>query len=508
MKNYKYIWLLILTVGFLSSCDDDEDDFLPKEVVLPELTTGSADFSNYVAIGASFTAGFTDGGLFSASQGNSFPNILSKQFNKIGGGDFPQPLMNDNSGGILVGGNQATDYRLVFDSDAGGPVRLDDFFLSRGVPKESLPPVTTEAGMNIGSNFNNFGIPGAKSFHLVTPGYAAFNPFYARIASAPSSTVLADALAQNPTFFTLSDVGGNDILGYATSGAESNTSSESYNPLTPIGNFNDALNTLVDNLTSGDAKGVITNVPYVEDLPFFRTVPYNPIPLDEDTANALNQGYATYNAGLQQAFAALNGTGLFSSEELAKRTIEFVQGQNAMIIIDENLTDLGAINPAFAAIPKYRQATKDDLFVLPLSSLIPQGYGTQIPLEDKWCLTPEEQQEIKDMTDLYNVSVESIAQNNEKIALVNLNSILTELASMGINFDGFNLKSDLVTGGAISLDGIHLTARGYAYLANKFLEEIDKAFGSNFIASGNIAKAADFPTNYSPELPDPEEPTN
>jgi hypothetical protein len=57
-----------------------------------------------------------------------------------------------------------------------------------------------------------------------------------------------------------------------------------------------------------------------------------------------------------------------------------------------------------------------------------------------------------------------------------------------------------VTGGAFSLDGIHLTARGYAYMANKFLETIDTAFESNFVASGNVVDIGNYPTNYSPLL--------
>ena len=57
-----------------------------------------------------------------------------------------------------------------------------------------------------------------------------------------------------------------------------------------------------------------------------------------------------------------------------------------------------------------------------------------------------------------------------------------------------------MTGGAVGLDGIHLTARGYAFMANKFLEAIDAKFGSNFVASGNVAKAGDYPTNYNPAL--------
>jgi len=56
----------------------------------------------------------------------------------------------------------------------------------------------------------------------------------------------------------------------------------------------------------------------------------------------------------------------------------------------------------------------------------------------------------------------------------------------------------LVSGGLVSLDGIHLTARGYAVMANKFLEAVDATYGSNFIAAGVKANTGDYPTNYSP----------
>jgi hypothetical protein len=75
--NTKYIWLLLILIGF-SACNDPEDVLRDNNVdpitgaELPELITGSADFSNYVALGASFTAGYTDGAVFIASQENSF----------------------------------------------------------------------------------------------------------------------------------------------------------------------------------------------------------------------------------------------------------------------------------------------------------------------------------------------------------------------------------------------------------------------------------------------------
>ena len=38
------------------------------------------------------------------------------------------------------------------------------------------------------------------------------------------------------------------------------------------------------------------------------------------------------------------------------------------------------------------------------------------------------------------------------------------------------MNTDLVFGGLVGLDGVHLTARGYALMANKFLEAIDADF--------------------------------
>ena len=52
---------------------------------------------------------------------------------------------------------------------------------------------------------------------IADPSFAT-NPYYARFATAPgTSTVLGDALAVNPTFFTFW-LGNNDILGYAAGG--------------------------------------------------------------------------------------------------------------------------------------------------------------------------------------------------------------------------------------------------------------------------------------------------
>ena len=502
--NTKYTWLIALFFGLIA-CNDPEDVLADFNIdtaspELPVLSSGSVDFSKYVAVGASFTAGYTDGALFKAGQENSFTNMLAKEFSKAGGGTFNQPLMNDNIGGLLFGGapNPSFGPRLFFDGV--GPVRLP-----------ATP--TTEVFNTLSGPFQNIGVPGAKSFHMIFEGYgnpagllsspATANPYFVRMASNPSASMIGDAIAQNPTFFTLTLMGGNDVIDYAFWGGDSSKS------VTDSQTFNFAFTTAVNMLTSGGAKGVVTNVPYIEDLPHFTTVPHNPIPLDAGTAAVLNQAYALYNGGIQQALAALSGLGLFTEEEALKRTITFQAGQNAVVIEDENLTDLGAINPAFAALPKYRQATTEDLIVLSASTFIgteaipgnPQTVnGVAIPLADQWVITPEEQQEIKDATDAYNNTIESIVTSNENLALVNLKDLLYKLSTDGLTSGNFTLTSDLVTGGAIGLDGIHLTARGYGLLANEFLKSIDAQFGSNFIESGNMINIGDYPTNYSHTL--------
>jgi lysophospholipase L1-like esterase len=125
--------------------------------------------------------------------------------------------------------------------------------------------------------------------------------------------------------------------------------------------------------------------------------------------------------------------------------------------------------------------------------------GVSYPLADKWVLLPSEQMAIRNATDAYNATISNVASTNG-LALVNLNAILTQASTTGIMFDDYNMNTSLVFGGLVSLDGIHLTSRGYALMANKFLEAIDSTYGSNFIASGNVAKAGNYTTNFSPTL--------
>src|SRR5690606_18724540 len=435
-NNYK--WLLILFLIVFVACDSD-DDSTGDIVEVVELTAGEADFSNYVAVGNSLTAGYTDNALFIAAQQNSLPNILSSKFELAGGGEFSQPLMNDNIGGLVMGGTVLFQPRLYFDGS--GPVVL------------SATPTTDVLEPLAGGPYNNMGGPGAKSFHLGFPGYGAANPYFGRFASAADATVIGDAVSQSPTFFTLW-IGANDVLSYATSGGvgvsqEGNIDPSTYgtNDITDSNVFANTYSQLVGALTAGGAKGVVANIPDIKVLPHFTTVPHNPVPLDSLTAVGLNAAFAAYNGGLQNV---VDNTPYLTQEEADRRMISFSAGQNSVLILDEDLTDLTGVNPV---LTNMRQATAEDLLVLTSSSFIgttvggnPQLInGVSVPLEDKWVLTPEEQENIATATAAFNATIAQVAEAND-LAFVDAHNIMNLVASSGYGSHGFILEANLVTG--------------------------------------------------------------
>lgn len=484
MKKF-YAFLPFLGL-FLIACEDDTPIDTPDPTPV-EYTSGTADFSNYVAIGNSLTAGYSDNALFIDGQEASFPNMLASNFALAGGGSFEIPYMADNLGGMTLQGNSISGNRLIlsFLGESPSPVEVE----GQG---------STEVSSKLTGTYNNMGVPGAKSYELLAPGYGSVagvalgtaNPYFARFSSSESATVIGDAAAQGASFFTVW-VGANDILQYATGGGTGvdqtgnlDASTYSRNDITDPNVFAGALDAILQAMTANGADGAIANLPNVTDIPYFTTVPHNPIPLDEATAAYLNSmdAYGAYNAGLAQ----LQQLGLISEEELAQRTIAFSAGEeNAVVIYDEDLTDLTGFNPA---LTNMRQATEDDLLVLTASSFIgtladsnnPTSInGVAVPLGDEWVLTPDEQDLIETALDSYNQTIAGLATAYD-LAFVDANALLAELNSNGFQqSDGSTVDATFATGGGFSLDGVHPAPRGYAIVANAFIEAINTKYGSN-----------------------------
>ncbi|MGB6151629.1 MAG: G-D-S-L family lipolytic protein [Pricia sp.] len=514
----KILALLAFFGLFLMSCSDDDNapavDPGPTEPTPENFSAGSADFSNYVAVGNSLTAGYSDGALFLDGQIASYPNMLASSFAQVGGGAFTQPLVPDNLGGLLLGGMPLPDFQnrfiLSFASGSPAPTRLEG-------------SGSTEVTNILSGPFNNMGVPGAKVYHLVAPGYGslealtlgAANPYYVRFASSPGATIIGDAVAQDPTFFSLW-IGNNDILSYATSGGTGvdqagNLDPSSYGSedITDPMVFGGIYDQLLQGLTANGAGGVVANLPDVTTIPYFTTVPFAPLdPTNPDFGPQIPTLNGTF-AGLNQVFAALG---------VPERSIVFAEdAASALVIKDESLTDIsqqitgaliqGGLDAGTATVfgilyGQARQATADDLIVLPASSEIatlnetafatlqelgvPAATAGQLsvngvtyPMEDQWVLTPTEQVAVVNATNTFNATIAQLA-DVYGLGFVDANAVLQQSASEGgiPLSDGSTVTADFATGGGFSLDGVHLSPRGYALMANAFIKSIEDTYGA------------------------------
>jgi lysophospholipase L1-like esterase len=495
MKN-KFIYLAVLAAGFASCEPEFENE------VNANYTSGDADFTSYVAVGNSLTAGYMDGTVSRVGQTYSFPNLLAQQFALVGGGEFTQPSYAEdvnNLGGIV--GVPGFNTRLIIDASQGRPENI------AGTSTITLTPQATA--------YNNMGVPGAKSFHLLANTYGNVanlpnaNPYFIRHATSTNATILGDAMTKNPTFFT-NWIGSNDVLAYATNGGaqadgvtpatdhnltgNTNPATYGFNDITNSNAFADVYSTIINTLTSNGAKGVVATVPSVTSIPYFTTVPYNPVPLDLASATELNTNYATYNGGLDFAFS----NGLLTNAERLQRKINFVAGQNAVVIVDSDLTDLTGFG-----IPSYRMATSQDLIVLPASSLIgtlvggdpTMINGVSVPLANKYVLTANEQAKVASATASYNSAIVSIAAS-KNLAVADMNAIMNQLVSGlrvedGTFYTANYFSSATANTVLFSLDGVHPNARGYAVVANEIIKVINQHYNANLplLSAGNFPGA-------------------
>lgn len=501
MKNY-FKYLPILALGFVA-CEPELENPIDETGFY---TSGEADFSTYVALGNSLTAGYADGALYITGQQNSYPNILAQQFAKVQETNgFTQPLMADNTGGVLAGGTQILSNRRVLAVGSNG----------NPSPVVYGGTSTTDIANVLEGPFNNLGAPGAKSYHLVAPGYGNIagatagtaNPYFVRFASSPETSVIADAIAQDPTFFSLW-IGNNDVLGYATSGGVGEDRTGNMDPTTYGANditdpivFASVYSQLVTTLTGTGAEGVLINIPDVTSVPYFTTVPNNALALDAATAANLT-GFFQAVAGIFTQGLMQQGVPAQQAQTLASQyALSFNEGPNRFLID----VPVSQTNPL-----GFRQMTQEELLVLTIDqSALAQGYGSvtltpevmqvlgllqqggqptqeqaQIVLgavtaiDDKDALDSEELENIATATQAYNTTIAGLAQANG-LAFVDARSLLNLLAASGISFDAGTLTSQFVTGGAFSLDGVHPTPRGYAAVANTIIESINSTYNSS-----------------------------
>jgi hypothetical protein len=451
----KKIFLIILSMAMFTACERKIDEFSSN--------ANGVDFSKYVSVGNSLTAGYADGALYQSGQTNSYPNIMAGQFKYVGGGNFSQPY--------LVSAN---DVGVGFTLTPAGPYFTTKYALKRlpnylcdGSPDPTTPysikptlydPAASQAMLGLALTtrptdpgpYNNMGVPGARAKDLLTPGYGSSlgNPYFARFATNPLTTIIQDAAVQQPTFFSLW-IGNNDVLASALAGTDQ--------LITPVDTFAKYYNlALGAMLNSGKSpKGILATIPDVSTAPYFNTIskqlPYNFVVLDSAQAAGLNMLYTIYG----------------------HPDIVWKKGQNPCVValsatvwVQMGPEDLFLLNLPTDSVKCHGMGIADQ-YALPL----PKPY----PIPGKYVLDKNEQANIQNAVTEYNAIITKAATDN-KLALADMNSYMKTLES-GIVFDGITMSTTFVTGGLFSTDGLHLNPRGSAVAANYFIQTINGYYG-------------------------------
>lgn len=402
----------------------------------------SLDFSRFVSIGDSITSGYTDGALFYEGQLNAFSNLLAQQFKLFGGRMFNQPLLNPESVGVGFYGNS----RLVFktnDDCSGSCFGIPTYVSKCGDLSAFVENVFEKQGP-----FHNMSVPSAKLISLRKEGIGNpkngtgnYNPFFTRMASNPeSASILSDALALDPTFFTLF-IGNNDVLTYASSGGTMDFITPSDGDA-GIG-FNKSLEEVVNMLIENGAQGAIANLADITSVPYFTVIPYDGLFLTKQQADNLNSKYK--NEGLS-----------------------FHEGKNPFVINDSSNNN-----------QCIRQIKKGELIILEIQ-LNPDKnkyLKAELPIPKNYVLTLSEIININNALNSYNDFIKYIA-DQKKLAFVDVNSF-TKSLKPEIIFDELTLCTSYHEDRIFSLDGLHLNAKGQLFLANIFI----KAINTNYSCS-------------------------
>ncbi len=421
MQHVSTLWRRALVVGatfallaLVAGCGSD-DKLLSK---LPgEGSTGDADFTSYVAIGNSLTAGYQSAALTSTTNDFSYPNLIAQQV----GTAFVQPEIDYPGIGAYFPGAGIFELRQLSVPPVISPEPL--------TAAQQANPLSMLSNATHPAPYNNLGIPGALAVEMPTATSSATslssNTMFDLILRNPTmgnTTVVDQALLLSATFATVW-LGNNDVLGYATSGGT--------NPPAPMpaANVEAAIGAVVAQLDAAGVKMAIANIPDVSVIPYFTTV----------------KPYLTVTG---TSVPVLDGQG----------NKQFFLGPDGF------LTDADMI-----------VLTAQTVMAPPPEG---PGQGSVIALEDQYVLSAAEQAIAQAAVDAYNVAIAGIAANYG-LALVDINSLFDSIVAEGIDYGGLDLNAGFLSGGIFSLDGVHPTNVGQAIVANEFIAAINSTYNAD-----------------------------
>jgi hypothetical protein len=396
---------------------------------------GSADFSNFVALGDSYGAGFESGSLNVNHQQWSWPAVVAKQLgyrlctptDTATAHCFAQPLVSfPGIANELVLQSIVTATPVIAAAPGNGQPLMLSF--ARPYNNLSVPGATVGALLAVnGGEFPRLGEPTVVSF--------------GRFILRNLGTEVQQAVAQHPTFIALW-IGGNDYLNVMFSGDPST--------LTPTATFKAQYEAVLDQLIAGAPNaGMVTGNLPTGIPPYLKLVP--PYVINPATGQPV-----------------------------------LIGGQKVYYVVQTGTDDAG--NPITAPI--------NDTTLVPLQTRdkLARGYGLPAalaalppfnqldhagdPLQSTDVLTAAEMQTVIARVGEYNAVI-TAAATQRNIPVADVAGLFARVTSAtGEKLGPVTITGAPVTGGFFNLDFFHLTDMGYLLFANEFIKAINSGYGT------------------------------
>lgn len=458
MKNYFKALLSLTFILFLGYGCNDFNELDPP---VQNAVSGNADFSRFVSIGNSITAGYQSGTIYESAQMYSYGNLIAKQV----GTDYQIPYVSDPGLGGRMEVRSLSPFTLYTNPSTGSPLNA-----------------------NYSKAYNNLGVPGALIYDVLfarsSTTCASFvfsgvaNPYFDFILRG-KGTQLEQALSLAPTFITIW-IGNNDVLGYATSGGTSPSAPTSVTQFTQL--FGGIAQGIQQYKTqTGTNPGVVVgNIPNVSAIPFFTTV--GPV-------LATNPAIKWWQIKLLQQASGLPATGLiYGSHEggtnLGQLPYKIGFADSAALLTGSTLVTLRGQSYAALLGQPTGKFYRDNNLPIPLGIDTTQlfGFHPQNPFPDVFVLDPDEITTSNNAVAGFNNVISGVAQQSG-FHVVDINSKFNALRAAdftgGTSINGVTFRTTYISGGLFSLDGVHPSNQAHGIVANEFISVINQKFNAN-----------------------------
>jgi hypothetical protein len=416
MTNWKRTSTFLAALGVLVvSCSKIDP------ILAPALAPGRANFTVVAALGTSLTAGYQSGGLVNRHQVHSYAVLFAQQ---AGAHPMDLPLVDGDGVPPLL------ELKHLFPP----PVEIGRISSTYG----------NWTNLALPTAYHDLGIPGARVQDVFdTTRYQLTAPrdtFFTNIQRGRGSLAhqVAEQLSPAPTFL-LFEFGTSELLGPALNGTSLG--------LTSVTAFADSFGRALDTLAAllPNAKLAVVNVPDVTRLPFFTTIS--------------NRQLDRFGRPISEA----NGRPRFL---LGPNNVPLTASDQVLITARSQIA-LGFGYPlgGFA-------------YLSPTDSVPGNGIGLIDPL----VLSASEAVTIQDRARRFNAIIDTTLESTttpRDCAIVDLEGLLARAESPGIVLQRVIYTTKFVTGGLISLDGIHPNDLGHALLCNEAIRAVNARFGSN-----------------------------